>query len=419
MWRATEEWKEGRWEAKWSETERPEFHINPILFTCLSLIHLKARLLHTFVCVVDFHTRCSVLPVVTPGVFTLVTLQSHSGTATPSSPKDRPFPARTETFVHVSPGLKKQKNAGSGKDISFFRRNSSAELLGSLDQRLPVPHACGVPSDTAAVCTNCTSTLECLMPPDHLMDQVEALAVTFTYVLHFHWINLFTISKKIRWSLAVDIDWCWNSSSRSVQCLATSAPLHHQVNCHSAAFCPLSSVFPRCHCNASRALLYALTLAVFAVDCSCVSIKMARSDWTAYAPFNGNNLSKFLLFIFFYYRKTGTETQLVRFQLSLISDANNKVFQSYVIIMFALCVSWVVWPWRTPSSLSKAFSKRLPGQEFCRVNRSEWNVPMYCSNDISDVLLNGKYQVMSRHSLTEPRRICLLVFLATRLRKNK
>lgn len=84
-----------------------------------------------------------------------------------------------------------------------------------------------------------------------------------------------------------------------------------------------------------RALLYALTLAVFAVDCSCVSIKMARSDWTAYAPFNGNKLSNFLLLLFFITEKL----ELVRFQPSLISDANNKVFQSYVIITFALCIS--------------------------------------------------------------------------------
>lgn len=132
---------------------------------------------------------------------TRVTLKPHSGTATPLSPKARPFPARTETFVHVSPGLKKQKNAGSGKDISFFRRNSSAGLPGSLDRRLPVPHGLLRAERQLHV-----HSLEYLMAPDHLMDQVEALAVTFAYVLHFHWINLITISKKLRWSLAVDID---------------------------------------------------------------------------------------------------------------------------------------------------------------------------------------------------------------------
>lgn len=160
---------EGRWEAKWSETERPEFHINPVLFTCLSLIHLKARLLHTF-CLCGGFSHVLLRPSGRhSGSFhTCVTLQSHSGTATPSSPTARPFPARTETFVHDSPGLKKQKNAGSGRDISFFRRSSSAGLLGSLDRRLPVPHACCVPSDTAAVCADCTSTLECLMAPDQL-----------------------------------------------------------------------------------------------------------------------------------------------------------------------------------------------------------------------------------------------------------
>lgn len=193
-------------ESKQSERERPELQANPVLSTCLSLLHVIAPFLEALVLVVAPHTCPSTLPA---GERRRHCGSFHTLATSDSRVRLRlPKPGHSlQEHRHLLASLQGSSNARKLTLTRTFHSLCDAPAQNSWevvirDFLCRTPAACPATSLPSA---RTGPTLKRLIVRDRLMDQAEALAVTFTCMFHFPLISLFRISEKMRSSLAVDI----------------------------------------------------------------------------------------------------------------------------------------------------------------------------------------------------------------------